>query len=78
MAVNDDPTIFDKDLILTGCRTLPRGLTRFVQAPILSAIVACGCATVVPVNVPVDQVGPETGYRIAKLLVRDRGPGEQP
>jgi len=31
-----------------------------------------------PVNVPVDRVRPETGYRIAKLLVRDRGPTNNP
>ena len=78
ISVNDDPTIYDKDQVLTGCRTMHRGLTRLVQAAILPAIVLCGCATVAPVNVPVDRVRPETGYRIAKLLVRDRGPANNP
>jgi NTE family protein len=40
--------------------------------------VLCGCATVAPVNVPVDRFGPDTGYRIAKLLGRDRGPENNP
>jgi NTE family protein len=78
ISVNDNPTIYDKDRVLIGCRTMHRGLTRLVQAAILSAIVACGCATVAPVNVPVDHVRPETGYRIAKFLVRDRGPTSNP
>ena len=78
ISVNDDPTIYDKDRVLTGCRTMHRGLTRLVLAAILPAIVLCGCATVAPVNVPVDRVGPETGYRIAKFLVRDRGPTNNP
>ena len=39
ISVNDDPTIYDKDRVLTGCRTMHRGLTRLVQAAILSAIV---------------------------------------
>ncbi|HSF58389.1 MAG TPA: patatin-like phospholipase family protein, partial [Candidatus Binatia bacterium] len=78
ISVNDDPTIYDKDRVLTGCRTMHRGLTRLVRAAILPAIVLCGCATVAPVNVPVDRVKPETGYRIAKLLVRDRGPANNP
>jgi hypothetical protein len=75
---NDDPTINDKDRVLTGRRTMYRGLTRLVQAAILPAIVLCGCATVAPVNVPVDRVEPETGYRIAKLLARNRSPTNNP
>jgi hypothetical protein len=55
-----------------------RGLTRLVLAALLPAIVLCGCATVAPVNVRVDRVGPETGYRIAKFMVRDRGPSNNP
>ncbi len=78
ISVNDDPTIYDKDRVLTGCRTMHRGLTRLVLAAILPAIVLCGCATVAPVNVPVDRVEPETGYRIAKFMVRDRGPTNNP
>ena len=76
LSVNDDPTIYDKDRVLTGCRTMHRGLTRLVLAAIYRS--ACGCATVAPVNAPVDRVRPETGYRIAKLLVRDRGPANNP
>jgi NTE family protein len=78
ISVNDDPTIYDEDRVLTGWRTMHRGLTRLVLAAILPAIVLCGCATVAPVNVPVDRVRPETGYRIAKFLVRDRGPTNNP
>ena len=78
ISVNDDPTIYDKDRVLTGCRTMHRGLTRLVLAAILPAIVLCGCVTVAPVNVRVDRVGPETGYRIAKFMVRDRGPTNNP
>jgi hypothetical protein len=77
ISVNDDPTIYDKDRVLTGCRMMHRGLTRLLQAAILPAIVLCGCATVTPVNVPVDRVEPETGYRIAKFMVRSRS-NEQP
>jgi len=62
-SVNDDPTIYDKDRVLTGCRTMHRGLTRLVLAAILPAIVLCGCMTAAPVNVRVDRVEPETGYR---------------
>jgi predicted acylesterase/phospholipase RssA len=76
--VNDDPTIYDKDRVLTGGRTMHRGLTRLVRAAILPALVLCGCATVAPVNVPVGRVEPETGYRIAKLLGRHRGPANNP
>jgi NTE family protein len=73
-----DPTIYDKDRLLTGCRTMHRGLTRLALAALLPAIVLCGCATVAPVNVRIDRVEPETGYRIAKFLVRDRGPTNNP
>src|SRR5262249_22809839 len=31
-----------------------------------------------PVNVPIDRVEPNAGYRIAKLLGRDRGPANNP
>ena len=55
-----------------------RGLTRLGRAAILLAMVLCGCSAVAPVNVPVDRVGPDTGYRIAKLLVRDRAPANNP
>ena len=78
ISVNDDPTIYDKDRVLTGGRTMHRGLTRLVRAAILPAIVLCGCATVAPVNVPVDRVEPETGYRIAKLMVTRSRSSEQP
>jgi len=78
ISVKDDPTIYDMDRVLTGCRTMHRGLTRLVRAAILPAIVLCGCATVAPVNVRVDRVGPETGYRIVKFMVRDRGPTNNP
>jgi hypothetical protein len=73
ISVNDDPTIYDKDRILTAARRCIERLTRLVHAAILPAIVLCGCATVAPVNVPIDRVEPDTGYRIAKLMVRDRG-----
>jgi hypothetical protein len=73
-----DPTIYDKDRVLTGCRTMHRGLTRLVLAALLPAIVLCGCATVAPVNPRIDRVAPETGYRIAKFLVRDRGSTNNP
>ena len=63
---------------LAGGRTMHRGLTRLVRAAILAALVLCGCATVAPVNVPVGRVEPETGYRIAKLLGRHRGPANNP
>jgi hypothetical protein len=76
--VNDDPTIYDTDRVLTGSRTMHRGLTRLVLAAILPAIVLCGCATIAPVNVRVDRVGPETGYRITRFVVRDRGPTNNP
>ena len=55
-----------------------RGLTRLALAALLPAIVLCGCATVAPVNVRIDRVEPETGYRIAKFLVRDRGATNNP
>ena len=77
-ALDAPATIYDKDRVLTGCRTMHRGLTRLVLAAILPAIVLCGCVTVAPVNVRVDRVGPETGYRIAKFMVRDRGPTNNP
>jgi NTE family protein len=64
--------------ILTAARRCTERLTRLVHAAILPAIVLCGCATVAPVNVPIDRVDPETGYRIAKLMVRDRGPANNP
>src|SRR5262245_51682185 len=54
------------------------GLMRLVLATILPAIVLCGCATGGPVNVSVDRVRPESGYRIAKFMVRDRGPTNNP
>ena len=78
ISANDDPTIYDKDRVLTGCRTMHRGLTRLVRAAILPALVQYGCATVAPVNAPVDHVRPETGYRIAKFLARDRSPRNNP
>jgi hypothetical protein len=68
----------DGTQVLSGFGPMHQGLTRLVPAAILAAIVLCGCATVAPVNVPVDRVGPDTGYRIAKLLVRDRGPANNP
>jgi len=55
-----------------------RGLTRLVQAALLPAMVLGGCATAAPVNVPVDRVEPDGGYRIAKLLARDRSPANNP
>src|SRR5262245_48763958 len=55
-----------------------RGLPRLVVAAILSAMVLCGCATPAPVNARIDRVEPETGYRIAKFMVRDRGPANNP
>ena len=58
--------------------TMRRGLSRLVHAAILPAMVLCGCATLVPVNVPVDRVEPDAGYRIAKLLGRDRSPANNP
>jgi len=73
-SVKEGPTISYKDRVLSGCGAMRRGLTRLVQTAILSAIVLCGCATVAPVNVPVGRVEPHAGYRIAKLLARDRSP----
>ena len=64
--------------ILTAARRCTERLTRLVHPAVLPAIVLCGCATVAPVNVPIDRVEPETGYRIAKLMVRDRGPTNNP
>jgi NTE family protein len=61
-----------------GGGTMHRVPTRLVRAAILAALVLCGCATVAPVNVPVGRVEPETGYRIAKLLGRHRGPANNP
>ena len=62
----------------SGRGAIRRGLTRLVQAAVLSAIALGGCTTAAPVNVPVDRVAPETGYRIAKLLARDRSPANNP
>jgi hypothetical protein len=78
ISVKAGPTISYEDRVLTGCRTMHRGLTRLVLAAILPATVLCGCATGAPVNVRVERVGPETGYRIAKFLVRDRRPTNNP
>jgi NTE family protein len=64
--------------LLTAARRCTERLTRLVHPAVLPAIVLCGCATVAPVNVPIDRVEPETGYRIAKLMVRDRGPTNNP
>jgi NTE family protein len=74
----EGPTISCEVRVLTGCRTMRRGLTRLVQAAVMPAVVLCGCATVAPVNVPVDRVEPHAGYRIAKLMARDRGPANNP
>jgi NTE family protein len=68
----------DRGPARTGWRTMHRGLTRLILAAILPAMVLCGCATVAPVDVRIDRVRPETGYRIAKFLVRDRGPANNP
>jgi NTE family protein len=64
--------------VLTRCGRMRRWLPRLVQAAVLPAMVLCGCATVAPVNVPVDRVEPHAGYRIAKLMARDRGPANNP
>src|SRR5262245_16283548 len=53
-------------------------MPRLAHAAILSAMLLCGCATVATVNVPVQRVEPDGGYRIAKLLGRDRTPGNNP
>src|SRR4030095_4637665 len=63
---------------LTGRRTMHRGLARLRRAGILPATLLCGCAAVAPVNVRLDRVEPESGYRIAKFMVRDRGPANNP
>jgi NTE family protein len=55
-----------------------RGPTRLLRAAILPALILGGCATVGPVNGPIDRIAPDTGYRIAKLLVRHRGPTNNP
>jgi len=55
-----------------------RGLARLVRAAILSATLLDGCAAVAPVNAPLDRVAPESGYRIAKFMVRDRSPTNNP
>src|SRR4030095_15810357 len=67
-----------RNRVLTGCRTMRRGLTRLVLVALLPAIVFCGCAAGCPVNVRVDRVEPDTVYRISKFLVRDRGPTNNP
>jgi len=72
------PATHPHDRVLMGGATTHRGLTRLVRAAILAALVLCGCATVAPVNVPVGRVEPQTGYRIAKLLGRHRGPANNP
>ena len=74
----DLPATHPHDRVLVGSGTMHRGPTRLVRAAILAALVLCGCATVAPVNVPVGRVEPETGYRIAKLLGRHRGPANNP
>jgi hypothetical protein len=63
---------------LPGRRTMHRGLARLVRAAILPATPLCGCAAVAPVNVRLDRVEPESGYRIVKFMVRDRGPANNP
>src|SRR5262245_47434247 len=63
---------------LMGRRTMRRGLARLVRAAILPAILLCGCAAVAPVNARLDLVEPESGYRIAKFMVRDRRPANNP
>jgi NTE family protein len=55
-----------------------RGLARLVRAALLPALVLCGCATGTPVNVQIDRVRSGTGYRIAKFMVRDRRPTNNP
>jgi hypothetical protein len=74
----DLPATHFHDHVLMGGGTMHREPTRLVRAAILAALVLCGCATVAPVNVPVGRVEPETGYRIAKLLGRHRGPANNP
>lgn len=74
----DLPVTHPHDRVLMGSGTMHRGPTSLVRAAILAALVLCGCATVAPVNVPVGRVEPETGYRIAKLLGRHRGPANNP
>jgi hypothetical protein len=54
------------------------GLIRLALAAILPAIALGGCAMVASVNARVDRVRPEAGYRIAKFMVRDRGPANNP
>jgi hypothetical protein len=54
------------------------GLIRLALAAILPAIALGGCATVAPVNARGDRVRAEAGYRIAKFMVRDRGPANNP
>ena len=63
---------------LTRLRTMRRGLARLVRAAILPATLLCGCAAVAPVNARLDRVEPESGYRIAKFMVRDRSPANNP
>src|SRR5262245_7216580 len=78
ISVNDDPSICGNNPALTGRRTMRPWLMRLVLATILPAIVLGGCATGGPVNGSVDRVRPESGYRIAKFMVRDRGPTNNP
>src|SRR5262245_33016690 len=78
MSGNDDSTIDATDRVYPRAGTMHRGLTRRVLATLLPAVVLCGCATVAPVNVRVDRVRPESGYRIAQFMVRDRGPTNNP
>lgn len=49
-----------------------------LPAIFLPAIALYGCAAVVPVNPRIERVAPESGYRIAKFMVRDRGPANNP
>src|SRR5262245_45615871 len=61
-----------------GYRTMHRELSRVVRAAVLLALLLCGCAAVAPVNVRLDHAEPDSGYRIAKSMVRDRGPTNNP
>src|SRR5215510_14727402 len=58
--------------------TTTRRLARLTRAVLLPATLLCGCAAVAPPNVRIERVDPDSGYRIAKFMVRDRSPRNNP
>lgn len=52
--------------------------TRLAPTAILLAILSCGCVASAPINVRLERVAPQDGYRIAKFMVRDRRPVNNP